>query len=76
MLSATSLVILGVLLYIRLRLSNLERAKKELEIEVKKRTEQIRSKTITLELQKEKIETQFDMATQQRDMISRQNLWD
>ncbi len=61
--------ITGVLLYIKLRLSFLEKAKKELEEEVHKRTEEIMNKNEELESQKEEIETQRDHAEEQRDKI-------
>ena len=66
------LVIMGVLLYIRLRLASLERAKKLLEKQVKHRTEQIAKKNLELEAQKEEIATQRDYAEEQRDQIQHQ----
>jgi len=66
------LMILGVLLYIRLRLASLERAKKLLENQVRLRTEQIAKKNMELEAQKEEIATQRDYAEEQRDQIQHQ----
>ena len=66
------IIIMGVLLYIRLRLANLERAKKLLEKQVKHRTEQIANKNLELEAQKEEIATQRDYAEEQRDQIRHQ----
>ncbi len=66
------MVIMGILLYIRLRLASLERAKKLLEKQVKQRTEQIAKKNMELEAQKQKIATQRDYAEEQRDQIQHQ----
>lgn len=71
-LSVILLLIMGVLLYIRLRLANLERAKKLLEKQVKHRTVQIANKNLELEAQKEEIATQRDYAEEQRDQIQHQ----
>ncbi len=62
----------GILSYIKLRLSNLEKAKKELEEEVYKRTEEIRNQNEELETQKEEIASQRDHAEEQRDKIEAQ----
>jgi ligand-binding sensor domain-containing protein/serine phosphatase RsbU (regulator of sigma subunit) len=67
------MVISGIFSYIKLRLSNLEKAKKELEEEVHRRTEEIRSKNEELETQKEEIASQRDHAEEQRDQIEAQN---
>ncbi len=64
--------ILLLFIYIRLRVANLEKAKRELEKQVQLRTEQIASKNQELELQKEKIATQRDIAEMQRDQIRHQ----
>jgi len=66
------LLILGILLYIRLRLASLERAKKLLEKQVKHRTEQIANKNLQLETQKEEIATQRDYAEEQHEQIRHQ----
>lgn len=66
------LLVSAVLLYIRLRLSYLERAKKALEEEVYRRTEEIRNKNEELETQKEEIAAQRDHAEEQRDQIEEQ----
>ncbi len=66
------LVVLSILLYIRLRVAGLERAKKLLEKQVLLRTEEIANKNIELEAQKEEIETQRDYAEEQRDQIRHQ----
>jgi serine phosphatase RsbU (regulator of sigma subunit)/streptogramin lyase len=63
------LLIMGILFYIRVRLANLERAKKLLEKQVKHRTVQIANKNLELEAQKEEIATQRDYAEDQRDQI-------
>jgi len=68
----TVLIIVGILVYIRQRLKNLQRAKDELEKEVFKRTEEIRSQNEELEAQKEEIAAQRDMAERQRDQIELQ----
>ncbi|MEX0986777.1 MAG: SpoIIE family protein phosphatase, partial [Bacteroidales bacterium] len=67
------LIILGIYVYIRMRLAYLQRTKKELEEEVNRRTEEIRTQNEELETQKEEIEAQRDMAQQQRDQIEVQN---
>jgi len=67
------LMISGLYLYINLRLANLEKAKKELEEEVHKRTEEIRNQNEELETQKEEIAAQRDHAEEQRDHIETQN---
>lgn len=66
------IVVNGILLYIKLRVSYLEKAKDELEEEVHKRTLEIRNKNEELEAQKEEIEAQRDMAEEQRDQIELQ----
>jgi serine phosphatase RsbU (regulator of sigma subunit) len=66
------LLIMGILLYIRLRLAALERTKKLLEKQVKHRTVQIANKNLELEAQKEEIATQRDYAEEQRDQIRHQ----
>lgn len=71
-LSMLLLVILGIVLYIRIRLVSLERAKKLLEEQVKRRTVQIVNKNQELEAQKEEIATQRDYAEKQRDQIQHQ----
>jgi serine phosphatase RsbU (regulator of sigma subunit) len=71
-LSMILLLVMGILLYIRLRVANLERAKKLLEKQVKHRTEQIANKNLELEAQKEEISTQRDYAEEQRDQIQHQ----
>jgi ligand-binding sensor domain-containing protein/serine phosphatase RsbU (regulator of sigma subunit) len=71
-LSMILLLVMGVLLYIRLRLASLEKAKKLLESQVKHRTEQIARKNQELESQKEEIATQRDYAEEQRDQIKHQ----
>jgi len=67
--STIILALLLILLYIRLRLANLERAKRELEKQVQLRTEQIASKNLELESQKKEIAVQRDYAEAQRDQI-------
>ncbi len=71
-LSMIFVFVMGVLLYIRLRLASLERAKKLLEKQVQHRTEQIARKNQELESQKEEIATQRDYAEEQRDQIKHQ----
>ena len=66
------LAVSGVFSYIKIRLSYLEKAKKELELEVYKRTEEIRSQNEELETQKEEIAAQRDHAEEQRDQIEAQ----
>jgi ligand-binding sensor domain-containing protein/serine phosphatase RsbU (regulator of sigma subunit) len=66
------LIISGIYLYIKRRLANLEKAKKELELEVHKRTEEIRNQNEILEIQKEEIAAQRDHAEEQRDKIEAQ----
>lgn len=73
LLSAVLLLVTGIILYIRFRLAYLEQAKKELEIEVRKRTEQIRNKNLALQAQKEEIEAQRDLAHEQKDWIEQQS---
>jgi serine phosphatase RsbU (regulator of sigma subunit) len=71
-LSMILLLIMAVLLYIRLRLSSLEKAKKLLEKQVKHRTLEIANKNLKLEAQKQEIATQRDYAEEQRDQIKHQ----
>jgi serine phosphatase RsbU (regulator of sigma subunit) len=66
------LVVAGVYLYIKQRVSKLEKDKEKLEIEVAKRTEEIRNKNRELELQKTEIALQRDIAEEQRDQIEAQ----
>jgi len=63
------ILIMAVMLYIRLRLANLARAKNLLEKQVKERTLEIANKNEELEAQNEEIETQRDYAEEQRDQI-------
>ncbi|MCF8225332.1 MAG: SpoIIE family protein phosphatase [Bacteroidales bacterium] len=67
------LLVAGIYYYIRKRLSNLQKAKEELEREVSKRTEEIRAQNDELEQQKEEIAAQRDLAEMQRDQIDHQN---
>ena len=62
-------IVSGVYYYIKRRLYNLEKAKELLEIEVQKRTEEIRKQNKELELQKIEIASQRDIAEEQRDQI-------
>ncbi len=66
------LVISGIYYYIKQRVSNLEKAKEELEQEVQKRTEQIRKQNKELEDQKEELETQKEEIGLQRDLAEEQ----
>ncbi|MCB8994927.1 MAG: SpoIIE family protein phosphatase [Bacteroidales bacterium] len=66
------MLVSGIFLYIRIRLYNLNKAKEELEVEVYKRTEEIRNQNEELETQKEEIAAQRDMAEDQRDKIEAQ----
>jgi len=66
------LIISGIYLYIKQRLSKLEQAKEKLEFEVEKRTEEIRNKNRELEIQKTEIALQRDIAEEQRDKIEAQ----
>lgn len=70
--SMVILIISGIYLYIKLRLSNLEKAKEELEEEVHKRTEEIRMQNEVLEEQKEELETQKEEISSQRDLAEEQ----
>ncbi len=66
------LLVAGIYLYIRQRLSKLEKDKEKLEIEVAKRTEEIRNKNRELEEQKTEISLQRDLAEERRDKIEAQ----
>jgi ligand-binding sensor domain-containing protein/serine phosphatase RsbU (regulator of sigma subunit) len=68
----TILVISSIYLYIKQRVSNLEKAKEELEEEVHKRTEEIRKQNEVLEEQKEELETQKEEISSQRDIAEEQ----
>lgn len=70
--SMVILVIIVIVAYIRIRVANLERAKKLLENQVRHRTKEIANKNKELEAQKEEIETQRDYAEEQRDQIEHQ----
>ena len=56
------LIISGIYLYIRQRLAKLEHTKKILELEVERRTEEIRNKNTELETQKEEIQSSIRYA--------------
>lgn len=66
------LAVSGVYMYIRQRVSKLEKDKEKLELEVAKRTEEIRNKNRELEAQKTEIALQRDIAEEQRDQIEAQ----
>ena len=66
------LALLGIYLYVKLRLANLQKAKEELEEEVFKRTVEIRNQNEELETQKEEIAAQLDHTEAQRDQIEAQ----
>ena len=66
------LVVAGIYMYIRQRVSKLEKDKEKLEMEVAKRTEEIRRKNRELESQKTEIALQRDIAEEQRDQIEAQ----
>jgi ligand-binding sensor domain-containing protein/serine phosphatase RsbU (regulator of sigma subunit) len=70
----TAIIVLvnSIFLYIRQRVSNLEKEKEKLELEVAKRTEEIRNKNSELEIQKTEIALQRDLAEEQRDKIEAQ----
>ncbi|GEM_PF-2021826 len=70
--SVLLLVVAGVYLYIKQRVSKLEKDKEKLEIEVARRTEEIRNKNRELEIQKTEIARQRDIAEEQRDQIEAQ----
>ena len=66
------LFFLAIYFYIKLRVRTLERDKKLLEVEVQKRTEEIRKKNRILEDQKIEIVKQKDLAEEQRNKIEAQ----
>ena len=66
------LIIAGVYMYIRQRVSKLQKDKEKLEIEVAKRTEEISNKNRELEAQKVEISLQRDIAEERRDQIEAQ----
>jgi ligand-binding sensor domain-containing protein/serine phosphatase RsbU (regulator of sigma subunit) len=61
-----------IYMYIKFRLSNLEKAKEELEKEVRKRTEEIRNQNEVLEDQKDELEAQKEEIVSQRDIAEEQ----
>ena len=64
----------GILLYIRIRIRNLQRAKDILEEEVKKRTHEIQMQKEEIEGQRDEIEAQRNFVIKQRDQIEKQNI--
>jgi len=66
-------LIIGVYVFIKTRIRNLERDKEILEEEVKKRTSEIRQQKEEIEAQRDEIEAQRNHVTEQRDRIELQN---
>jgi len=67
------IIIIGIYVYIKTRIRNLEHAKDVLEEEVKKRTTEIRQQKDEIEAQRDEIEAQRIYVTEQKDKIELQN---